>query len=106
MGEWVDLFKDISIMLGIGAILLKMFAWQRNAGMRDGKLDAEIRHISDVILNVNKQLTNHIPSLISDKIKEVHERINEVIRRQGSCRAEMGDRVGKLEGKLNGKKTS
>jgi hypothetical protein len=95
----MEKIRDISIILGILATIVLLIARIYEAGKAEGKRKEEIQNIKDSLNTINLNLTNHIPTLITVKVKELHDRINEVVKMQSDCKTSMGERVSKLEAK-------
>lgn len=103
--------KDLSIIVGIAVAILSsltsiiiLVIRVKSAGVAEGKREEFMNTIITKLSGLHSSIDyieRDFPQLLTAKVKEVHERINEVFTIQSNCRSEMGDRVSKIEGKLN-----
>ena len=84
-------FQIISSVIGIIGILFVAYKVVDGQSKAKGRLEIDLEWKA----SIDKQLNNHIISL--DK------KLDTIIETHTGCRKEMGERVAKVEGKLNGK---
>jgi len=90
MQELKELFSFLSPYIS-SVITLGILLWTISYGQ--GKAKERQEAVKKDIQEIKEQLTNHIPTALSE-IKD----------RQIKCREEMGDRVSTIEGELNNRK--